>query len=94
MVFLATVAVSASTVPLEDGFATPRFQFITDGVLLMHVELRNINDIKPYPNNPETQRSSRGRLDPGLWLRSTLLVDEEGMIIVGDTRLKAARGWA
>jgi DNA modification methylase len=71
-----------------------RFQFILGGVLLMHVELRDINDIKPYPNNPRHNDHAIDAVAASILafgFRQPLVVDEEGMLVVGDTRWKAAK---
>jgi DNA modification methylase len=60
----------------------------------MHVEIRNINDIKPYPNNPRNNDQAVAAVAASIQafgFRQPLVVDEEGMIVVGDTRLKAAK---
>jgi DNA modification methylase len=60
----------------------------------MHVELRNINDIKPYPHNPRRNEHAVDAVAGSIQafgFRQPLVVDEEGMIIVGDTRWKAAK---
>jgi DNA modification methylase len=60
----------------------------------MHVELRNINDVKPYPNNPRNNDQAVAAVAASIQafgFRQPLVVDGEGMIVVGDTRLKAAR---
>src|SRR6516162_2373918 len=59
----------------------------------MHVELRPLSTIRPYENNPRIN-------DPGVdavaasirefGFRQPLVVDEQGVIIVGHTRYKAA----
>jgi len=59
----------------------------------MHVELRPITSIRPYENNPRIN-------DPGVdavaasirafGFRQPIVVDEQGVIIVGHTRYKAA----
>jgi ParB-like chromosome segregation protein Spo0J len=59
----------------------------------MHVELRNIAGIKPYPNNP---RHNDLAVDTIAWIqafgcRQPIVVDEEGINIVGHTRYKAAQ---
>ncbi len=64
----------------------------------MHVEIRNINDVRPYPNNPREQwnqvlvaavaafdpRLLRLRCRPSSWTRRVA-------IVVGDTRPGAAK---
>jgi DNA modification methylase len=60
----------------------------------MHVELRNINDIKPYPNNPRHNDHAVDVVAASIQafgFRQPIVVDEEGMVVVGDTRLKAAK---
>jgi DNA modification methylase len=60
----------------------------------MHVEIRNINDVKPYPNNPRNNDQAVAAVAAPIQafgFRQPLVVDEEGMIVVGDTRLKAAK---
>ena len=60
----------------------------------MHVELRDINDIKPYPNNPRHNDHAVAAVAASIQafgFRQFLVVDEQGMLVVGDTRLKAAR---
>jgi DNA modification methylase len=60
----------------------------------MHVEMRNISDIKPYPNNPRNNDHAVAAVAASIQafgFRQPLVVDEESMIIVGDTRLKAAK---
>jgi DNA modification methylase len=60
----------------------------------MHVEMRNIDDVKPYPNNPRNNDHAVAAVAASIQaygFRQPLVVDEESMIIVGDTRLKAAK---
>lgn len=60
----------------------------------MEVELRDINAIKPYPNNPRHNDHAIDAVAASIQafgFRQPLVVDEEGMIVVGDTRLKAAK---
>jgi DNA modification methylase len=60
----------------------------------MLVEMRNINDIKPYPNNPRHNDHAVAAVAASIkefGFRQPLVVDEQYMIIVGDTRLKAAK---
>jgi DNA modification methylase len=60
----------------------------------MHVELRNIDDIRPYPNNPRHNDQAVDAVAESIrkfGFRQPLVVDEDDVIIVGDTRLKAAR---
>ena len=60
----------------------------------MQVELRNIDDIRPYHNNPRHNDQAVDAVAASIQafgFRQPLVLDEDGMIIVGDTRLKAAR---
>src|SRR5262245_65771193 len=60
----------------------------------MQVELRNITDIKPYDKNPRHNDhavAAVARLIAEFGFRQPIVVDEHGVIIVGDTRYKAAR---
>ncbi len=60
----------------------------------MKIELRSLSDIKPYDNNP---RVNDGAVDAVVasikefGFRQPIVVDEEGVTIVGHTRLKAAQ---
>jgi DNA modification methylase len=60
----------------------------------MNIEMRNLDDIKPYPNNPRHNDPAVAAVAASIqafgW-RQPLVVDEQGMIVVGDTRLKAAK---
>ena len=59
----------------------------------MKIELRKLSDIKPYPGNP---RQNDGAVDAvagslrEFGFRQPIVVDSEGTIVVGHTRLKAA----
>src|SRR6516165_6062739 len=59
----------------------------------MHVEMRPINSIRPYENNPRHNDAGVDAVAASLrefgW-RQPIVVDEEGVIIVGHTRYKAA----
>jgi DNA modification methylase len=60
----------------------------------MHVELRNINDIKPYPHNPRHNDHAVDAVAASIQafgFRQPIVIDEDSVIIVGDTRYKAAR---
>jgi DNA modification methylase len=60
----------------------------------MQVELRNITDIKPYAKNPRHNDhavAAVARLIAEFGFRQPIVVDEHDVIIVGDTRYKAAR---
>src|SRR5262245_17886806 len=59
----------------------------------MLVEMRSIESIRPYENNPRTNDAGVDAVAASLraygW-RQPLVVDEDGVIIVGHTRYKAA----
>jgi DNA modification methylase len=60
----------------------------------MHVELRDINSITPYPNNPRHNDHAVEAVASSIQafgFRQPIVVDEEDVIIVGETRYKAAR---
>jgi DNA modification methylase len=60
----------------------------------MQVEMRNINDIKPYPHNPRHNDHAIDAVAASIQafgFRQPLVVDEASMIVVGDTRWKAAK---
>jgi len=60
----------------------------------MNIELRSLDSIKPYDQNP---RRNDGAVDAvarsitDFGFRQPVVVDEEGVIIVGHTRWKAAK---
>jgi len=59
----------------------------------MHVELRNIADIRPYESNPRrndhaVEAVARSIAEFGF--RQPIVVDEKDVIVVGNTRYKAA----
>ncbi|WP_425613619.1 DNA modification methylase [Anatilimnocola sp. NA78] len=60
----------------------------------MDVKLWNISDVKPYPNNPRLNDDAvdlvAGSLKEYGW-RQPIVVDQQGVIIVGHTRWKAAK---
>jgi len=60
----------------------------------MQIELRPIDQIKPYPGNPRQNDEAVAAVAASLkefgW-RQPIVVDTEGVIIVGHTRLKAAQ---
>src|ERR1700704_915695 len=64
----------------------------------MHIELWDITCIKPYPNNPRVNEAAVAAVAASLkafgW-RQPLVVDTDGMLVVGHTRWKAAQylGW-
>jgi site-specific DNA-methyltransferase (adenine-specific) len=64
----------------------------------MNIEMRSIDSIRPYENNPRQNDAGVDAVAASLrefgW-RQPIVVDEEGVIIVGHTRYKAALklGW-
>ena len=59
----------------------------------MLVEMRNVADIKPYPRNPRHNDHAVDAVAASLrefGFRQPLVLDEEGVIVVGSTRYKAA----
>jgi DNA modification methylase len=64
----------------------------------MHIELWDISRVKPYPNNPRVNDGAVAAVAASLqefgW-RQPLVVDTDGVLIVGHTRWKAAQrlGW-
>jgi DNA modification methylase len=59
----------------------------------MHVETRPISSIQPYENNPRLNDASVDAVAASIrefGFRQPIVVDEEGVIIVGHTRYKAA----
>jgi DNA modification methylase len=59
----------------------------------MHVELRNVEDITPYPQNPRKNDQAVEAVAASIrafGFNQPLVLDEHGMIIAGDTRYKAA----
>jgi DNA modification methylase len=59
----------------------------------MHVELRNVTDIKPYPHNPRRNDHAVAAVAASIQafgFRQPIVVDEDGVIIVGETRYKAS----
>ena len=59
----------------------------------MKIELKNIADIKPYPNNPRINDDAVDAVVASIrefGFRQPLVVDTEGVIICGHTRYKAA----
>jgi DNA modification methylase len=60
----------------------------------MNIELRKISDIKPYEKNPRQNDSAVDAVATSLkefGFRQPIVVDADGMIIVGHTRWKAAK---
>lgn len=59
----------------------------------MHIELRSLNTIRPYASNPRHNDDAVDAVVASLkefGFRQPLVVDSEGVIIVGHTRYKAA----
>jgi site-specific DNA-methyltransferase (adenine-specific) len=59
----------------------------------MHVEMRSIVSIRPYDNNPRQNDAGVDAVAASLrefGFRQPIVVDEDGVIVVGHTRFKAA----
>ena len=59
----------------------------------MQVELRNVADIKPYPHNPRRNDHAVAAVAASIrefGFRQPLVVDADGVIVVGEARYKAA----
>jgi DNA modification methylase len=59
----------------------------------MKIEMRKLSEIKPYPGNPRLNDASVDAVAASIrefGFRQPIVVDEEGVIIVGHTRYKAA----
>ena len=59
----------------------------------MHVELRNVADIKLYPHNPRRNDHAVAAVAASIrefGFRQPIVVDTDGVTVVGSTRLKAA----
>jgi len=60
----------------------------------MHIEMRKLADIKLYPHNPRHNEHAVAAVAASIQefgFRQAIVVDEEGVIVVGSTRYKAAR---
>jgi DNA modification methylase len=60
----------------------------------MHVEMCPIGSIRPYENNPRLNEAAVAAVAASIrefGFRQPIVVDEEGVILVGHTRLKAAQ---
>ena len=83
-----------SLMPLRVQFIKIAIEPCNKKESLMHVEMRDINEIKPYPNSPRHNDHAVDAVAASILafgFRQPLVVDEDDMIIVGDTRLKAAK---
>src|SRR6516165_491237 len=59
----------------------------------MHVEMRPISTIRPYNNNPRFNAPAVDAVAASIQafgFNQPLVLDEQGVIIIGDTRCKAA----
>jgi len=56
----------------------------------MNIEIRPIDQIKPYPGNPRQNDEAVGASIKEFGFRQPIVVDGDGVIIVGHTRFKAA----
>src|SRR5215510_3134869 len=59
----------------------------------MKIEMRRLADIKPYHNNPRLNDAAVDAVAASIkefGFRPPIVVDEEGVIVVGHTRYKAA----
>ena len=59
----------------------------------MHVEMRNIATIRPYPDNPRHNDAAVDAVAASLrafGFRQPIVVDDQGVIVVGETRYNAA----
>ena len=60
----------------------------------MKIELRKLSEIKPYPGNPRVNDAAVSAVAASIrefGFRQPIVVDEEGVIICGHTRWKAAQ---
>jgi site-specific DNA-methyltransferase (adenine-specific) len=59
----------------------------------MKIELRKLSDIKPFPNNPRVNEQAVEAVAKSIQefgFRQPIVVDDQGVIVVGHTRYKAA----
>ena len=59
----------------------------------MQVEMRNITEIKPYPHNPRHNDHDVAAVAASIrafGFRQPIVVDEDGVIVVGSTSYRAA----
>src|SRR5439155_8940595 len=67
-------------------FLNPKFQ-----ELAMDIEMRNVADIKPYPHNPRKNDHAVEAVAASIQefgFRQPLVLDEDGVIVAGETRYK------
>src|SRR5665647_2239993 len=60
----------------------------------MKIELRKLSDVKPYPGNPRQNNAAVDAVAASIkefGFRQPIVVDTDGVIIVGHTRYKAAQ---
>jgi ParB-like chromosome segregation protein Spo0J len=63
----------------------------------MHVELRPIGTVRPYQNNPRLNDAAVDAVAASIkefGFRQPLVVDEDGVIVVGHTRSRRRSSWA
>src|SRR5439155_18345658 len=75
-----------SRAPVVNGFFLERR-------ILMHVEMRNVADIKLYPHNPRHNEHAVEAVAASIrefGFRQPIVVDDQSVIVVGSTRYKAA----
>src|SRR5439155_1843217 len=85
-----------AVLPPEQRVADNRasaFAHPTPEEVAMHVEMRQITAIRPYENNPRHNDAAVDAVAASLrafGFRQPIVVDEAGVIVVGNTRYKAA----
>src|SRR5260370_1470150 len=60
---------------------------------IMDIEMRKLSEVKPYENNPRINDAAVDAVAASIkefGFRQPIVVDEDGVIIVGHTRFKAA----
>src|SRR6516165_11928490 len=70
-----------------------RFLHLCDRRSAMQIEMRPIGSIRPYDNNPRLNDPAVDAVAASIkafGFRQPIVVDEQGVIIVGHTRYKAA----
>jgi ParB-like chromosome segregation protein Spo0J len=74
----------------------PRVAFFRShplGKKSMNIEMRKLSDIRPYENNPRRNDDAVDAVAASIrefGFRQPIVIDEEGVIVVGHTRYKAA----